>query len=338
MDKDKLLEGKEYDFLRENDNLKNRIILLGLAGSYAYGTNNENSDIDVRGIALNKPSDLIGMTSFEQYVDNNTDTCIYSFNKIIKLLINCNPNTIELLGLKKEHYLYLNEIGRELIDNRKMFLSKRAIQSFVGYSTAQLRRLENVLTRDSYTQERKEEHILNSIKSSMYEFNSKYEQYNNGCMKIYIDDAIDTKLEKEIFIDVHLKHYPLRDYENMLSQMNNIVREYDKNKNKNSKKDDTHLNKHAMHLIRLYCMAIDILENEEVITYRDKEHELLMDIRNGVYQKKDRTFLKEFYEIIDEYKKKLDYAIKNTALPDEPNMNKIEEFVIETNRKSIELR
>ena len=126
MDKNKLLEGKEYDFLRENDNLKNRIILLGLAGSYAYGTNNENSDIDVRGIALNKPSDLIGMTSFEQYVDNNTDTCIYSFNKIIKLLINCNPNTIELLGLKKEHYLYLNEIGRELIDNRKMFLSKRA--------------------------------------------------------------------------------------------------------------------------------------------------------------------------------------------------------------------
>lgn len=334
---DILLKGKEYDFLRENENLKNRIILLGLAGSYAYGTNNENSDIDVRGIALNKPSDIIGMTSFEQYVDNNTDTCIYSFNKIIKLLINCNPNTIELLGLKKEHYIYLNDVGRELIDNSKMFLSKRAIQSFVGYSTAQLRRLENALSRDTYSQERKEEHMLNSIKNSMYEFNSRYKKYKEGGIKLYIDNAENVNLAKEIFIDVDLKHYPLRDYENMLTQMNNIIKEYDKTTKKNSNKDDAHLNKHAMHLIRLYCMAIDILEKEEIITYRAKEHELLMDIRNGRYQNQDRTFSREFYDIIDYYKDKLDYAIKNTNLPEGPDIKRIEEFVMETNKKSINL-
>ena len=49
-----LLEKEEYAFLKNDDRLGKRILLLGLAGSYSYGTNNENSDIDFRGIALNK--------------------------------------------------------------------------------------------------------------------------------------------------------------------------------------------------------------------------------------------------------------------------------------------
>ena len=53
-----------YDFLRTEPRLGRRIMLLGLGGSHAYGTNNENSDIDFRGITLNMPSDLIGLTEF----------------------------------------------------------------------------------------------------------------------------------------------------------------------------------------------------------------------------------------------------------------------------------
>ena len=87
----------EYDFLRTHPRLGSRIILMGLGGSHAYGTNNENSDIDFRGITLNLPSDLLGLTEYEQYVDDNTDTVIFTFNKIVKLLLECNPNTIELL-------------------------------------------------------------------------------------------------------------------------------------------------------------------------------------------------------------------------------------------------
>lgn len=99
------------------------IILLGLAGSYSYGTNNDESNIDVRGITLNRKSDLIGLTEYEQYVDTNTDTTIYAFNKIIKLLLSCNPNTIELLGLRREHYLYLNNIGEELLPEVEKLIS-----------------------------------------------------------------------------------------------------------------------------------------------------------------------------------------------------------------------
>ena len=52
MDFKKLMNSEEYDFLRTNERLGNRIMLLGLGGSYSYGTNNEGSDIDFRGVTL----------------------------------------------------------------------------------------------------------------------------------------------------------------------------------------------------------------------------------------------------------------------------------------------
>ena len=335
MDFSELLNSAEYAFLRTNEHLGNNIIMLGVAGSYSYGTNNENSDIDIRGITLNRKSDLIGMTSFEQYVDDNTDTCIYSFNKIINLLLNCNPNTIELLGLKQEHYLYLNDIGKELINNKKLFLSKRAIQSFGGYASAQLRRLQNALARDSYPQEEKEKHIYNSVKNAMNTFNDRYQEFQEGSLKIYTDKSNRTDMKKEIFVDANLKHYPLRDYKNIWAEMNNIVKDYDKIGKRNSKKDDNHLNKHAMHLIRLFMMAIDILEKEEINTYRKNEHQLLLSIRNGEYQNNDGSFKNEFYEMISDYEKRLDYAGKNTSLPDKPDIKAVEEFVISVNERVV---
>ena len=39
-----------------------------------------------------------------------------------------------------------------------------------------------------------------------------------------------------------------------------------------------------MHLIRLYIMCNEILENKTLYTYRENEHEMLMDIRNGKYR------------------------------------------------------
>ena len=335
MDYSSILKRNEYDFLKTDEHLGKHIILLGLAGSYSYGTSNENSDIDVRGVMLNRKSDLIGLTQYEQYVDANTDTTIYTFNKMITLLVNCNPNTIELLGLNQEHYLYLNDIGKSLLERSSMFLSKRAIQSFGGYADAQLRRLQNALARDSFPQQEKEQHIFNSVKNAMYDFRSHYEKFENGSFQIYIDDAINKELETEIFMNANLTHYPLRDYKNMWNEMNNIVKDYEKIGKRNRKKDDNHLNKHAMHLVRLFMMAIDILEKGEINTYRKSERELLLSIRGGYYQIEDGTFSKEFYKIVTDYEKKLKEAAERTKLLDEPDMELIQAFVMSVNEKVI---
>ncbi len=335
MDFKEIINMKEYSFLKEDKHLGDNIILLGLGGSYSYGTNNEESDLDVRGIALDKKSDLIGFSTFEQYTDSNTDTTVYSFNKIIKLLLNCNPNTIEMLGLKKEHYLYLNDYGKDLIDNYNMFLSKRAVYTFGGYADAQLRRLENALARDSLDQSDKEQHIYNSVKNMMYNFNKTYANYDKTNIRIYIDKAVNPEYDTEIFVDGDLRHYPLRDYKGMLTEMQNVIKAYSKIGKRNNKKDDKHLNKHAMHLIRLFMMAIDILEKQKIITYREKEHDLLMSIRNGEFQNSDHTFNSAFYDILKDYEDKLKYATKNTTLPDEPDMEKVQEYVMKVNTEII---
>lgn len=149
-------------------------MLLGVGGSYAYGTSNENSDVDFRGVTLQLPSDLIGLTGFQQYEDDRTDTVIYGFNKLVKLLLECNPNTCEMLGLEEEQYLIKSKLGQELIDNSSLFLSKRAIRSFGGYADAQLRRLQNAIARDSLPQSEREKHILKSVNNALDDFNRRH--------------------------------------------------------------------------------------------------------------------------------------------------------------------
>ena len=155
----RLITSKEYDFVRKNSHLGKNIMFITLGGSYAYGTNVEGSDVDVRGVTLNSKSDMLGFGNFEQIVDKNTDTTIYGFNKFIHLICACNPNTIELLGNKPEHYLFVSDSGKKLLDNKTMFLSKRVLYSFGGYAQAQLRRLQVSIARNRVTPEQKGEFI-----------------------------------------------------------------------------------------------------------------------------------------------------------------------------------
>lgn len=331
-----LMNTSEYDFLRTEKRLGNRIILLGLGGSYAYGTCNENSDIDFRGITLNMPSDLIGLTEFEQYEDANTDTVIYSFNKIVRLLLDCNPNTCEILGLDEDQYLIKSKLGQELLDHKGIFLSKRAAKSFGGYAGAQLRRLQNAIARDSMPQTEKEQHILRSVRNALEDFERRYSSFDRGSIRLYIDRSENPELETEIYMDADYRHMPLRDYESMWAAMHSVVKDYDKIGKRNRKKDDNHLNKHAMHLIRLFMMAVDILEKGEINTNRRHDQDLLMKIRSGGFRKEDGTFDSEFYDILADFEERLQTATRESVLPDNPDMEKVEAFVEYVNRRSIE--
>lgn len=330
-----LIQTPEYDFLRTNEHLGSNIILLTLGGSYAYGTNVEGSDVDVRGVALNTKEEILTNKNFEQFVNEATDTTIYSFNKIINLLINVNPNTCEMLGCKPEHYLYLSPIGKELIDNRHLFLSKKCVHSFGGYANQQLRRLSSKSARN-VGQSEQEQYILSSIQNAAYNFKHDFFEYDEDSIKLYIDKSNQEEYDTEIFMDINLKHYPLRDYKCMWSVMNNIVKEYSKIGKRNQNAiEHNKLAKHMCHLIRLYYMCFDILEKEEINTYREVEHDLLMDLRNGKFLDGNRQPIPEFFEMVDELEHRLDYAKNNTSLPDVPNYNKINNFVSSVNERIV---
>lgn len=330
-----MLKAPEYDFLRTNEHLGSNIILLTLGGSHAYGTNVEGSDIDIRGCALNAKDEILTNKNFEQFVNEATDTTIYSFNKLVSLLTNVNPNCIEILGCKPEHYLYLSPIGKELINNKHLFLSKKCIHSFGGYADAQLKRLDNKASR-LISQPEQELHILNSIKNAQYSFKDRYFTFDDDSIKLYIDKSENNDYEAEIFMDIHLTHYPLRDYKGMQAEIGNIIKDYSKLGRRNTNAiEHNKLAKHMMHLVRLYLMCLDILNNGEIITYREKDHDFLMDIRNGKYLDDNRQPTDEFFEIVRDLKTKFDYAKEHTDLPNCPDYKKINEFVASVNERIV---
>ena len=335
MDFRELLNTSEYDFLRTDPRLGKRIMLMGLSGSYGYGTNREGSDIDFRGVTLNLPSDILGLTTFEQFEDRQTDTVIYGFNKLIGLLLNCNPNTIEILGLDDDQYLIKSPFGQELLDHKHLFLSKRAAASFGHYADAQLRRIQNAIARDTLPQPTREEHIRRSVQHTLDDFNRRYETNEENTARIFVDEAVTEGLQKEIFLEVNFKKYPLRQYNSMMNMLNAVVRDYDRIGKRNHKKDDNHLNKHAMHLVRLFMMGIDILENAEIRTHRPPEDlTLLRSIRNGDYMQ-DSVLVPAFYEVVEDYEQKFAEAERGSWLPDNPDMEAIEHFVESVNRRVV---
>lgn len=326
--KDKL-NSSEYDFIRTNPHLGGNILILTTAGSIAYGTNVNTSDIDIRGVTVERKQDIMGLSSFEQFEDRATDTVIYGLKKFIALCLNSNPNVLEILGTRPEHLLVITREGQLLRDNVDLFLSKRAIHSFGNYATAQLRRLQNALARDSYPQAEKEKHILSSIFGQMEHLKRTYKSFTGSEINLYIDESDKEDMDTEIFIDINLKHYPLRDFKNIYSEMSNIVKDYSKLNHRNNKKDELHLNKHAMHLIRLLITGTEILEGKGINTYRQKERELFLDIRKGKYEYSD------IFDMVDEYEQRFKTAAENTSLPDEPDYKRVEELMLEIYDKTL---
>jgi len=216
-----------------------------------------------------------------------------------------------------------------------MFLSKICINTFGNYAQAQLRRMENKAAR-LIDQEEYEKHILKTIENAYWFFKSKYYPYTDNEIRLYIDKSENEEYDSEIFFDVNLKHYPLRDWIGLWNEMKSIVNSYEKvgKRNRHAGVHDK-LGKHMAHLIRLYIMGIDILEKEEIITYRTDEHDLLMSIRNDGFLDGNSQPTSEFYDLLHEYEKRFEYAKNNTSLPDVPDKKRINEFKAYINERIV---
>ena len=81
-----------------------------------------------------------------------------------------------------------------------------------------------------------------------------------------------------------------------------------------------------MHLVRLYLMAIDILEQEKIITYREKDLDLLLSILHGEYTDDNSQPIPEFEELVNGFATKMAYAANNTSLPMYPDAKKIRDL------------
>jgi len=144
--------------------IKKHTILLSVAGSRAYGIHTEESDIDVKGVAIPPIQYYTGylhhfeqadnsehlksfielMTNKEKDVISKTklEGSIYEIRKFIKLAADSNPNILDVLFCRDEEIRFINPLGEILRNNRDLFISAKAKYTFSGYATAQLKRIK----------------------------------------------------------------------------------------------------------------------------------------------------------------------------------------------------
>jgi predicted nucleotidyltransferase len=137
--------------------MKHTNILIGLVGSHAYNLEDKESDRDYRGIFIPDIDYYFGNKKIEQItysgISNSEleiykekeDLVLYEFKKVINLLTNNNPNILELLWL--DSYIELTPLGKRLIDNRDIFLSKKVKSTYIGYAHSEINKVE---TRRDY--------------------------------------------------------------------------------------------------------------------------------------------------------------------------------------------
>lgn len=120
------------------------ILLSGIVGSTAYGLDHEGSDVDRIGMFARPTAELLGLTQpAESYVYKEpSDSTWHEARKYLSLALKANPTITELLWLPI--YDTTTDLGERLIEIRRSLLSARTVRNaYLGYSTAQLRKLKD---------------------------------------------------------------------------------------------------------------------------------------------------------------------------------------------------
>jgi predicted nucleotidyltransferase len=135
--KDRLGDGsqtKDFD-------LESFIIYRCVVGSRAYGLDNDESDVDRRGVYL-APAELEWSLfgAPEQFEDNGAQSCYWELQKFIVMALKANPNILECLYSPMVEKI--SPLGKELLALRQRFLSQMIFQTFNGYAMSQFKKIE----------------------------------------------------------------------------------------------------------------------------------------------------------------------------------------------------
>lgn len=129
--------------------MKEKILFKTYSGSKLYGTNNENSDTDFKGVFLPDLNDLILGKAPKHYVlstgkanekNNNTDVdeTYYSLQYFLELASKGDTNAIDMLFAytNKKAVIIQDPIWDELIKNIDKIITKN-IKAYIGFCKGQ---------------------------------------------------------------------------------------------------------------------------------------------------------------------------------------------------------
>jgi len=323
---------------------KQNLIVKCLAGSHAYGTNTETSDVDYRGIFVGTPLQV--RTPFFKvgtvHDKSEQDTDYYELSQYFELVTKQNPNVVELLWVDESDIVLSTPVYEELRKHRDMLLSSKIAFTMSGYAFAQLKRIKGhqkwITNPQPVDPPRQIDYISlvqnfdkeKRFKIDLSEFRYDYRliPYGGEIYGLYSEDGYTTYSDDFTLNTTYEGNVQELGIPKMIVKFNKQVYneakekwsqywEWKKNRNparaalEEKNGIDT---KHALHLIRLVKMAEEALTQGIIIVKRPDAQELL-DIRDGKWS----------YEKIVSYAEEKDKHIrevlyKQTSLPREVDL------------------
>jgi len=146
-----------------NFDLRERTILLTVAGSCAYGMNTAASDVDLKGVCIppqeyrdgflrtfaqaDKKGDMevfyddLKPDEREKGAQGEVEGSVYEIRKFFSLAAQNNPNIMDALFCRDKEIRFITEAGEVLRNWARRFLSTKCRWTYGGYAKSQLKRI-----------------------------------------------------------------------------------------------------------------------------------------------------------------------------------------------------
>ena len=147
--------------------LFDRVIFRCVIGSRAYGLDDDDSDIDRRGIYLPPTTlhwSLYGVP--DQLENDATQEVYWELQKFVVLALKANPNVLECL------YTPLVEtatpLAQELLGVKEVFLSKLIFQTYSGYVASQFKKMQTDIRNQGKVKWKHVMHLIRLLLSGIH--------------------------------------------------------------------------------------------------------------------------------------------------------------------------
>jgi uncharacterized protein len=299
------------------------VVFETVHGSTAYGLAREGSDVDLKGVLIGPPAWYHGWRIAPEQVELSPDHVRFELRKFMRLAADANPNFIEMLWAEPHHHRIVTAQGRRLLDARDLFLSKRVAERFGGYALSQLKRIRThrvwLLDPPKSAPTRAGFSLPESTVIPADQLAAVETLLNEGnTAEADVSPNFFDLLVRERKYKAAQQHWT--SYQQWLTGRNVKRSELEAKFGYDTK--------HAMHLVRLQRMAIEMLTDGSVLVTRPDRDELLA-IRDGAWT----------YETLEAEADRLGLAITNarqtSPLPDAPNEEALGQLCIELIESSL---
>lgn len=280
-----------------------------ITGSRLYGVSVPESDYDYRGVCVPPQEVLMDpFYRFEQKEFSNEDRTIYSLGKFFKLCAAANPNIIEMLFVPEQNVVMKTTAWDLVIENRHLFLSKKARFTFYGYAQSQLQRIDRHrrwFQQPPETPQRSHYDLPNEPVINL----GVLRNHPHLVSLDYIKEDVREMLRRELAYMKAMGHW--RHYQAWVRGRNP--------KRKLLEEEYGYDTKAASHLFRLLTECEELLLTG-LITFPLKNADKILAIKTGSY-----TY-EEIMQMADSHKENFDQLYKESSLPRKANMAGIKQL------------